>query len=151
MKNEIIPAIQWSKALLPILAQGHELRIPLMGGSMRPLLVGGRDEAIIASVQAKNLKRGDIALYVRQDGTHVLHRIHHIKNGSFFMLGDAQTDIEGPIHGHQILAMATSLVRKGKKIDCSQLSYRLLSGLWLLMRPLRPLLMQIIALRRKLK
>lgn len=137
MEN-FIPATQWSAAILPILDEGNNLKIPLSGRSMFPLLSGGRDEAIISTVKEKKLKRGHIVLYARDDGTHVLHRIHHIKNGDFFMLGDAHTSVEGPIKKENVLAIAVVVVRKGKMISCSRCDFRIASALWMLVRPLRP-------------
>lgn len=140
-----IPAIQWSTAILPILDEGHNLKLPLEGLSMAPLLVGGRDEVLIATVSGRRLKRGDIVLYVRKDGTHVLHRIHHIKNKMYYMLGDAHTWIEGPIKEKDVLAVTTAVIRKEKMILCSRYGYRILAGLWLLLRPARPLIIRTIA------
>ena len=142
--SKVISAIQWSAAILPILAEGRNLKLPLSGLSMSPLLVGGRDEVLITSALEKRLRRGDIVLYVRKDGTHVLHRIHHVKNNQYYMLGDAHTWIEGPIQEEDVLAVATAVIRKGKMIVCRQYSYRIISGLWLLMRPLRPLILRIV-------
>lgn len=140
----MIPAVQWSSALLPFLAEGHSLKLPLEGASMVPLLVGGRDEVLVEEVSGKILRRGDIVLYIRQDGTHVLHRIHHIYNNKYFMLGDAQTWIEGPVNKEDILAAAVAVIRKGETITCSSRGYRFISGLWLVMRPVRPLILKII-------
>ncbi len=140
----MIPAVQWSSALLPFLAEGHSLKLPLEGSSMIPLLVGGRDEVLLEDVSGKNLKRGDIVLYVRQDGTHVLHRIHHINNNTYYLLGDAQAWIEGPVNKEDILATAVAVIRKGETIDCSAAGYRFMSGVWLLMRPVRPFVLKII-------
>lgn len=151
LSGGVIPAVQWSSAILPILDDGQNLKIPIKGLSMYPLLVGGRDEVLITTVLGKKLKRGDIVLYVREDGTHVLHRIHHLKNKKYYMLGDAQTWIEGPIKEEDVLAVATSVIRKGKMISCSQYGYRIIAGLWLLMRPLRPQLLRIVrVLKRKM-
>lgn len=147
-----IPAVQWSSAIIPFLDEGHQLKIPLSGLSMFPLLVGGRDEAVISTTLGKKIRRGDIALYVQADGTHVLHRIHHIKNNEFYMLGDAQTWIEGPIRKKSILAVAVAVVRKGKTISCRRIDYRVFSALWLFVRPLRPSVMHAaIRLRRLLR
>jgi len=143
LSSGIISAAQWSSAILPILDEGCNLKLPLSGLSMYPLLVGGRDEVLITTVLRKKLKRGDIALYVRKDGTHVLHRIHHVKNNMYYMLGDAHTWIEGPIKEEDVLAVATTVIRKEKMILCSQYSYKIISGLWLLVRPLRPIILKI--------
>lgn len=141
LNQDFIPAVEWSNAILPILKEGHELKLPLSGRSMHPLLLGGRDEVLIKSADNMKLKRGDIVLYCRDDGTHILHRIHHIKNKSFYMLGDAQTWIEGPINETQVLAVAVNIIRKGRTISCNGKIYRLVSELWLLLRPVRPLIL----------
>lgn len=147
LTKSFIPVAQWSAAILPILDEGHKLKLPLSGLSMYPLLVGGRDEVLITTVLGKRLKRGDIVLYVQKDGTYVLHRIHHIKNNSYYMLGEAHSWIEGPIKEDAVLAIATAVIRKGKMIECSQYSYRIISALWLLMRPLRPIILRIVRIR----
>ena len=144
LSSGFISATQWSSAILPMLDEGRNLKLPLSGLSMSPLLVGGRDEVLITSVLGKRLRRGDIVLYVRKDGTHVLHRIHHVKNNLYYMLGDRHTWIEGPINKEDVLAVATAVIRKEKMISCSQYSYRIISDLWLLMRPLRPQILRIV-------
>lgn len=146
----IIPAVQWSAALLPLLGEGRSLKLPLSGFSMYPLLVGGRDEVLITTVVGKRLKRGDIVLYIRKDGTHVLHRIHHVKKNQFYMLGDAHSWIEGPINEEDVVAVATAVIRKGKTIVCSQSNYRIIAGLWLLMRRIRPLISRLVRGWRRL-
>jgi len=143
LKDNTISAVQWSSAILPILNEGHSLKIPLSGLSMHPLLVGERDEAVISSVQGRKLKKGDIVLYVREDGTHVLHRIHHINRNGYYMLGDAQTWIEGPVKREKVLAVAVAVIRKGKAIQCDRFFYRVISAVWLLVRPLRPLILRL--------
>lgn len=141
--QDFIPAIQWSSAILPVLNEGHTLKIPLSGLSMFPLIKGGRDEAVLSSTKGKKLKCGDIVLYAREDGTHVLHRIHHLKNDDFFMLGDAHTSIEGPIKRKYVLAVAEAIIRKGKEISCNRVDFRIISTIWLIVRPVRPVIMRV--------
>lgn len=86
-------------------------------------------------------------MYVSEDGIHALHRIHHVKGRDYYMLGDSQTWIEGPIKEDAVLAIATAIIRKGNKISCSNLFYRLIVEIWLLVRPLRP---KILLFVRKL-
>lgn len=143
LNDRVIDAAQWSSVIIPILAEGHSLKLPFEGLSMHPFLVGGRDEVLIEAASGKRLKRGDIVLYIRDDGVHVLHRIHHTKEKKYYMLGDAQTWIEGPIAAKNVLAVVTTIFRKGKTIACSKLSYRVVSEFWLLMRPVRPHIIKI--------
>ncbi|NBJ14690.1 MAG: hypothetical protein FNP40_03785 [Dehalobacter sp. 4CP] len=60
------------------------------------------------------------------------------------MLGDAQTWIEGPIEKENVLAVVTTIMRKGKSIECRNQGYQFIVELWLLLRPLRPLIMKIV-------
>lgn len=138
-----IPAAEWMTAMTPLLAGGHRLKICPSGTSMVPFIRGGRDEVILCSAAGKELRRGDIVLYRREDGVHVLHRIHHVERGACYMLGDFHTWIEGPVERENILAVASSFIRKGREIQCDGLCYRLLSETWLLTRPFRPLVFRI--------
>ncbi|EQB21630.1 hypothetical protein UNSWDHB_1043 [Dehalobacter sp. UNSWDHB] len=144
LSDGFIPAYQWSSAILPVLNEGHALKLHFDGLSMYPLLVGGRDDVLIEAVSGKRLKRGDIVLYIRKDGMHVLHRIHHVEVSGYYMLGDAQTWIEGPIDEDDVRAVVTTIIRKGKSIECSALAYRWISELWLFMRSVRPQIIKII-------
>lgn len=144
MTDKLIPATEWSSAVLPLMEHGHYFKLPIEGLSMYPLLSGGRDEVLIASILGKQLKRCDIVLFVRKDGTHVLHRIHHTKNKMYYMLGDSQTCIEGPIKEENILAVAIAVIRNERMISFDKYSYRVLSNLWLFMRPMRPFMLRII-------
>lgn len=128
---------------LSMLKSGQALKITPQGYSMCPFFVGGRDDVYLVPPKFP-LKKGDIALFQRADGTYVIHRVYRIRKSEnttlYYMLGDNQTWIEGPILEPQIHAVTTQIMRKGKLIDCSSnKTYRFLSMLWLHMRPIRPL------------
>ena len=139
----VIPAVEWMSALKPLLDGGHELKLRPVGSSMVPFLVGGRDEVFLRSPKMKKPVRGDIALFSRDDGLFVLHRIHHVRKDGYYMLGDAQTWIEGPVREGSIQAIATAVIRKNKKVSCGEPGLRFLTGLWLLLRPVRPLIFRL--------
>ena len=143
LNEDAIPAALWAPAVMPLLLEGHQLRIPLSGMSMYPFIVGGRDEVLLTSVSKKKPKRGDIVLYARSTGKHVLHRIHHIRSEGFYMLGDSSSEIEGPISPKDVLAVTETIIRKGKQIHCRNLVYRIISEIWLLLRLLRPMIIKI--------
>jgi len=141
--------------LSPLMEEGCKIKIPLKGLSMYPFIVGGRDEVMLSGIGDRPLKKNDIVLYISSDGTQVLHRIHHIGKNGYFMLGDAQTVIEGPIQRENIYAIAETIIRKGKAISCSNLLYRAASCTWLALRPVRPFIiraaLRILSFIRKLK
>lgn len=121
-----------------LLADGKTIKIKPQGYSMYPLFVSGRDEACIECTNFSSLKRGDVILYRRDNGVLVLHRIWKITENSFYMVGDNQTDIEGPLRADQFRGKLVGIVRNKDFIDVKNPLYRLLSSLWLSLRPIRP-------------
>ena len=76
---------------------------------MYPLFHPGRDEAVIEAYPIHLLRRGDIILYRREQGILVLHRICRITSDGFYLVGDNQTEIEGPLRPglpHSFLSLA---------------------------------------------
>lgn len=133
--------------MLSMLEENQTLKITPIGSSMCPFFYGGRDNVYLQRPHFP-LKRGDIALFQREDGTQVIHRIHHTKLSSgerlYYMLGDNQTRVEGPIQESQIFAKAVKILRKGKLIDCQRnYLYRIAAAAWLILRPVRPVFMHL--------
>lgn len=145
--------------LLSLLKEDQVFPIKPQGSSMFPFFVGNRDTLYIRK-PVFPLKRGDIALYRRRNGTYVVHRIHHVTEGccdskifrrrkssgenhlvQYYMLGDHQVWIEGPIEEYQIYGYVVSYDRKGTYIDCAaNKKYRILWNIWLVIRPFRPMI-----------
>lgn len=132
--------IEWVSTMLPLLQEGLGLTIYPVGGSMRPFISQGRgDHVVVHAIQGRKLRRGDILLYRgAESGLLTLHRIVHIRKGQIYCLGDSQVPIEGPLPPETIYAVATTLVRKGRAIDCNNVIYRAAVNIWLLTRPIRP-------------
>ena len=133
-----------------LLASGTTIKIKPQGYSMYPLFVPGRDEACIERTDFSSLKRGDVILYRRDKSILVLHRIWKITDNSFYMVGDNQTEIEGPLRADQVRGKLIGFVRNGKFVTVNNPFYRFLSRLWLFLRPLRPCAWKLTACMRKL-
>ena len=133
-----------------LLADGKTIKIKPQGYSMYPLFVPGRDEACIERVDFSSLHRGDVILYRRDKSILVLHRIWKVTNDSFYMVGDNQTQIEGPLRAEQVRGKMIGFVRNGKFTDVQNPPYRFFSSLWLFLRPIRPLVWKFTALLRHL-
>jgi hypothetical protein len=125
------------KDIEKLLAEGHVIQIHPVGSSMYPLFVSDRDEAVIAPVGGRKLRRGDVVLYRRDGGILVLHRICRITAQGLYLVGDHQTQEEGPLRPDQIKGILVAFIRRGKHIQTTQPFYRLLSRLWLWLRPVR--------------
>ena len=120
-----------------LLQEGNIIRLKPQGFSMYPLFIPGRDEALIQQVPVTSLKRNDVALYRRDQGILVLHRIVRVTANGYYMTGDNQYEIEGPLRPDQFRGKLIAFVRNGKEISVRNPVYRFLSALWLLMLPVR--------------
>jgi hypothetical protein len=81
---------------------------------MLPFLCDGRDTVTLTSPKGK-LKKYDIAFYQRKSGQYVLHRVVRVAKTYTFM-GDNQFVCEKGIEQEQIIAVCSSVLRKGKRI-----------------------------------
>ena len=134
-----------------LLRDGNIIRIKPQGYSMYPLFIPGRDEALIQQASATDCRRNDVVLYRRDQSILVLHRINKITEEGFFMVGDNQWEIEGPLRSDQIIGKLIAFVRNGKEISVKNPLYHFLSSLWLLMLPMRPLCFKLTAFLRRLR
>ena len=79
--EELCPMIQ------ELLAGGSTVQLTVTGISMRPMLLHRRDQVELAKAPSK-LKRCDIPLYQRQNGSYVLHRIVKVEKDGTYALYD---------------------------------------------------------------
>ena len=141
---ELMPLIEDS------FKQGMTVFITVTGCSMSPLFRHKRDSVTLAPCDPSSLKRGDVPLYRRDNGQYVLHRIVRVLPDTFTLVGDAQTELEIGLPKQNVCAVMVGFTRKGKVVSCSNVLYRAYSWLWMLLRPVRPLLFKIARqLRRK--
>ncbi len=127
-----------------LLMEGRIIRIQTTGYSMYPMLVPGRDEVILKNADPSQLKRGDVVLYRRENSILVLHRIWKKEKDTFYMVGDNQMELEGPLRADQMRGVLVGFVRRGKEISVSNPVYVLYSRIWLLLRPFRPVLAKTV-------
>lgn len=120
---------------------GGTVQLPITGRSMRPLLVWGRDTVEI--VKCENPKKGDIIFYLRDNGQFVLHRIVGTDEKGYVLCGDNQWVKEYGIKDHNIIAVVSSITRKGKMFDVTNVLYRIYSSLWMALIPARKPILQI--------
>lgn len=122
------------------LAQGDTIQVSPIGYSMYPMLVPGRDMVWIEKADHSLLRRGDVVLYRRKESILVLHRIWKRQADAYFFVGDNQKEIEGPLPGQQICGKMVGFKRKGIYVSADHPIYRLISGMWLWLRPFRPVI-----------
>ncbi len=132
-------------------AEDHAV-IPLMvtGASMSPFLLDRRSMVFLERDRAYVPRRGDIVLFVRADGTLVLHRVvRRLEDGQLRINGDAQrwTEI---IHESQVMAHVVRFCRTKRQTDVRQPGYRFLVRLWMPLRPLHPRLWRMMDIVRRI-
>lgn len=132
---------EYISMLCELTEQGAEVQLPVRGNSMAPFLIGGRDEVCFRKPD-RPLHRGDIVLFRRKSGKYVLHRICRIQNGAYYLAGDAQRMLEGPIAEQQVVGLVTRAWRKGKWIGRESLLWQCFAHIWIWLLPLREGLMK---------
>lgn len=149
--------MEYRQNIEKLLEEGNNLNIKPQGYSMYPVLIPGRDEAIIEPIKGRTLRRGDVVLYrrdkdVENGGILVLHRIWKVKPEGIYLVGDNQKETEGPLRPDQMKGIMVGMNRKGKYIPVSNLVYRVATGGWLMLRPVRPYIAKAAAeLKRVVK
>jgi hypothetical protein len=122
--------------------EGHQVSLLISGSSMAPFLVHHRD-TIYFKKPDRDLRVGDMVFYRRSSGQYVMHRIRRIRPEGFYMIGDAQTEIEGPLNREQIFGLVTAVNRKGKLIRPGDFWWEFFAKVWLRIIPLRGLVSRI--------
>lgn len=128
------------------LAAGESVKFTPQGTSMKPMILGGRDQVIL-SPKPEKWKKYDLPFYQRDNGQYVLHRIVKVDK-TITCIGDNQFEYEEGLRPDQMIAIATGFVRKGKTRSTKRFSYRIYCRFWHWSRGVRHILLRV---RYKLK
>ncbi|MHB8062192.1 MAG: S24/S26 family peptidase [Ruminiclostridium sp.] len=135
-----------------ILNDGRKAWIIVTGMSMYPFLREDKDCVELCATNIGSIKRGDIVLIKRVSGEYILHRVHHKEKEHFYIIGDAQQWIEGPLKPEQLVAVVTAVKRKDHQFTCQSKWWKLLVKVWINIIPLRHLILKgirfIVKIRR---
>lgn len=138
---KVVDTREYVSVLRELVEEGREVNMVVWGSSMTPFLGHGRD-TIFFSAPERELRRGDMVFYQRDNGQFVMHRIWKVKRDEYYIVGDAQTIIEGPIRRDQIFARITKVNRKGKMISNGDFWWEFFEKAWIRMVPMRPVIMK---------
>ncbi len=98
--------------------------VNITGTSMLPLLKENRNTVLLIKPN-RPIRKKDVLLYKRLDGTFVLHRLLKIKNNSYVMCGDHQWQLEYNVQKNQIIGVMEGYYRKEKYISIASKMYRI--------------------------
>lgn len=123
--------------------------VPITGTSMLPLLKEGRDLVELEPCSQERLKKGDVVLYKKNDGTLVLHRIIKTENREFFtVLGDHQFNNAERVNKNQIIAVACGFFIKGRYVNEKTQWYRLYKKIWLSSLTVRRCFLALLSIKK---
>lgn len=142
---KVVDTREYVSMLKELVEDGKEVSMLVSGASMSPFLGHARDTVCFQKPD-RELRVGDIVFYQRLSGQYVMHRICRVKAEGYYMVGDAQTDIEGPLEREQIFALITKVNRKGCWIGPGNFWWEFFEHVWIRMIPLRPVIRRLYSL-----
>ena len=138
MADRIVDIHTYLPMLIELVEQGETVTVTVTGNSMAPFLIHGRDQICFRRPEGP-LKRGDMAFFRRRTGAYIMHRVLRVdESGSYYLVGDNQQAVEGPVAPEQVFGVVTGVCRKGKWIGPEDRWWRFFAGTWLTLLPLRP-------------
>lgn len=140
-----VDTFEYVSVLKELVEEGREVSMLISGSSMSPFLCHGRDQVYFKAPD-RPLRVGDMVFFQRRSGQYVLHRICKVKDDGYYIVGDAQTAIEGPVSREQIFALVTRVQRKGRILAPGDFWWEFFARVWVRLIPLRPLLVRAYGL-----
>ena len=142
MIERVVDTREYVSVLREIAEEGKVVSMLIAGSSMAPFLCHNRDY-IYFTKPDRELRRGDMVFYRRDSGQYVMHRIYRKKQDGYYMAGDAQTEIEGPLRRDQIFALVVKVKRKEKIICPGDFWWEFFEHIWIRIIRLRPVILKI--------
>lgn len=127
--------------------EGRTFKMITNGTSMLPFIGNGCDTVILKEPEG-TLKKYDIPLYRREDGSFALHRIIGKDKHGYIMCGDNQFIKEYGITDDNIVAVMTGLIKNGEVHELRGAGYKAYCIRLCALRPIRKV---YIAFKRRIK
>ncbi len=149
-RRRIVDIHTYLPVLIDIIKSGKDVSVTVTGSSMAPFLAHLRD-SIIVLPPPRQFHRGDMVFFQRQDSSYVMHRIHHLKEGKLYLVGDNQTEIEGPIDPEQVFGIVRKVIRNGKLLQKGDFWWDFFEKAWIRIVPLRSAAVKAVSIVYKLR
>lgn len=146
---KVVDTREYVTMLRGLVEEGREVSMVIAGSSMSPFLIHKRDVIYFRSPD-RPFRTGDMVFYLRDNGRYVMHRICRVRPEGYYLVGDAQTAVEGPIRPDQIFARITKVRRKERWLAEGCFWWEFFARIWIRVIPLRPAILGLYSfLRRK--
>lgn len=110
--NVDVDTREYVAVLKEMVEQGMEVSMTVSGTSMEPFLIHNQDRIYFQKPKGP-IKKGDMVFFQRKTGEYVMHRIMRVRDHQYYLAGDHQTFLEGPIEESRIFAKVVSVERAG--------------------------------------
>ena len=120
---------EYVTALKEMVEQGMEVSMTIFGTSMEPFLIDKRDKIYFRKPEGE-IKKGDMVFYRRESGAYVMHRVMKVKKHQYYLTGDHQTFLEGPIESTLIFAKVVAVERAGVWLTEKDRLWKFYAGWW---------------------
>ena len=132
---KVVDTREYVGMLKELTEEGKEVSMLVFGSSMAPFLIHARD-MIYFKKPDRELQK--VILYFSEKERAVRHAPDmEDQAGGYYIVGDAQTQIEGPVKREQIFALITKVRRKEKWLEPGDFWWEFFEHVWLHMIPLR--------------
>lgn len=149
MEARVIGTREYVSTLKKLTEEGKEVSLLISGSSMSPFLIHNRDRILFKKLD-RELKVGDMVFFQRRTGQYVMHRIRKVKPEGYYIVGDAQWEIEGPVTDDQIFAVVTKVWRKDRWLKPGDFWWEFFEHIWIYMIPFRRSICKLYAFGSKL-
>lgn len=150
MQNATLNTREYVGRLKLLVEAGDTVSMRIVGSSMSPFLINNRD-IIFFKAPDRKLRRGDMVFFQRDSGQYVMHRIYAVKPDGYYIVGDAQTEIEGPIRPEQIFALIIKVKRKDRWLEPGDFWWDFFEKIWSRSIPMRKVFMKLYGLVSKIR
>lgn len=123
MKTIRVPMESLIEVILLQLKTGQKANLTVTGYSMMPMLHQYRDTVQLKPVDGA-LQPGNIALYLRDSGRYVLHRVIRLIPEGYLFCGDNQAELE-PVRQDQLIAVVDGYTKNGRIRRLDTVGYQL--------------------------
>ena len=137
-RNVDVSMNQLTPLITELLGSGTDVEFTPTGNSMKPLWHHRRDIVKLTAVKAEEIRKWDVLLYKRADGSYILHRVVAVGEDTLDFLGDAQFGVEKEVPKTSVVAKVKGYKRKGKKYKSAEaVSHKLYIIFWCKTRGVR--------------
>ena len=119
------------------LASGTEVRLSVLGDSMLPFILGGKDQITVTPYTGEDLPLGIAALY-QWEGKYMIHRLVRKEGNQYHFLGDGNICRYEIIGKDQVLGILKTIHHpNGKDTDATSPQWLRRGMLWYRLLPVR--------------